>query len=169
MTSCAVHVDRPEAVDTAYVASNMQPQPQVPNISLTRAQATGLLLGLGLAAGMEFYTFNAINLVLVDLAGSLGVSRAKTDDAYVEGQRYNWSYANPIRDLREGAISGGRVRIVAAGIQSCGSRARALQAIDCHRYLRCSLAATRPSICGAQNRPRPVAGPGDRRNTWGNC
>ena len=33
-----------------------------------------LLLGLGLATGAEFYTFDAMNLVLVDMAGSLGVS-----------------------------------------------------------------------------------------------
>jgi MFS transporter, DHA2 family, multidrug resistance protein len=33
-----------------------------------------LLLGLGLATGMEFFTFDSMNLVLVDLAGTLGVS-----------------------------------------------------------------------------------------------
>jgi MFS transporter, DHA2 family, multidrug resistance protein len=33
-----------------------------------------LLLGLGLATGMEFYTADSINLVLTDLAGSFGVS-----------------------------------------------------------------------------------------------
>lgn len=33
-----------------------------------------LLVGLGLATGMEFFTFDAMNLVLVDLAGALGVS-----------------------------------------------------------------------------------------------
>lgn len=35
---------------------------------------TRLLLGLGLATGAEFYTFDAMNLVLVDMAGTLGVS-----------------------------------------------------------------------------------------------
>jgi MFS transporter, DHA2 family, multidrug resistance protein len=52
----------------------VQSQPQVPSIELTGPQLTGLLLGLGLATGMEFYTFDAMNLVLVDLAGTLGVS-----------------------------------------------------------------------------------------------
>ncbi|MGV2290176.1 DHA2 family efflux MFS transporter permease subunit [Trinickia sp. YCB016] len=33
-----------------------------------------LLTGLGLATGMEFYTFDSMNLVLPDLTGSLGVS-----------------------------------------------------------------------------------------------
>jgi len=34
-----------------------------------------LLLGLALATGMEFYTFDSMNLVLPDLTGTLGVSR----------------------------------------------------------------------------------------------
>jgi MFS transporter, DHA2 family, multidrug resistance protein len=34
-----------------------------------------LLLGLSLSAGMEFYTFDSMNLVLTDLTGTLGVSR----------------------------------------------------------------------------------------------
>jgi MFS transporter, DHA2 family, multidrug resistance protein len=38
------------------------------------AQTGGLLVGLGLATGMEFFTFDAMNLVLVDLSGALGVS-----------------------------------------------------------------------------------------------
>jgi MFS transporter, DHA2 family, multidrug resistance protein len=33
-----------------------------------------LLIGLGLATGMEFYTFDSMNLVLADLTGTLGVS-----------------------------------------------------------------------------------------------
>ena len=33
-----------------------------------------LLLGLGLATGMEFYTFDSVNLVLPDMAGTLGLS-----------------------------------------------------------------------------------------------
>lgn len=41
---------------------------------LTPTQVRWLLLGLGLATGMEFFTFDAMNLVLVDLAGTLGVS-----------------------------------------------------------------------------------------------
>ncbi|WP_240324725.1 DHA2 family efflux MFS transporter permease subunit [Trinickia diaoshuihuensis] len=35
---------------------------------------SSLLLGLGLATGMEFYTFDSMNLVLPDLTGTLGVS-----------------------------------------------------------------------------------------------
>jgi hypothetical protein len=32
-----------------------------------------MLLGLGLATWMEFYTYDAVNLVLPDIAGSFGV------------------------------------------------------------------------------------------------
>jgi DHA2 family multidrug resistance protein len=42
--------------------------------ALTPPHVNLLLLGLGLATGMEFYTFDSINLVLVDLTGTLGVS-----------------------------------------------------------------------------------------------
>ena len=42
--------------------------------NLTPAQTRLLLLGLGLATGMEFYTFDSMNLVLADLTGTLGVS-----------------------------------------------------------------------------------------------
>jgi DHA2 family multidrug resistance protein len=38
------------------------------------AHAFPLLMGLGLATGMEFYTFDSVNLVLPDLTGTLGVS-----------------------------------------------------------------------------------------------
>jgi DHA2 family multidrug resistance protein len=34
----------------------------------------GLLMGLGLATGMEFYTFDSVNLVLPDVTGTLGLS-----------------------------------------------------------------------------------------------
>jgi MFS transporter, DHA2 family, multidrug resistance protein len=34
----------------------------------------GLLIGLGLATGMEFYTFDSVNLVLPDMTGTLGLS-----------------------------------------------------------------------------------------------
>ncbi|WOD14542.1 hypothetical protein [Paraburkholderia kirstenboschensis] len=33
-----------------------------------------LLMGLGLATGMEFYTFDTMNVVLADQTGTLGVS-----------------------------------------------------------------------------------------------
>ena len=38
------------------------------------AHSRRLLLGLGLATGMEFYTFDSVNLVLSDMAGTLGLS-----------------------------------------------------------------------------------------------
>jgi MFS transporter, DHA2 family, multidrug resistance protein len=38
------------------------------------AHTRWLLLGLGLATGMEFYTFDSVNLVLPDMAGTLGLS-----------------------------------------------------------------------------------------------
>ena len=37
-------------------------------------KSRGLLLGLALATGMEFYTFDSVNLVLSDMAGTLGLS-----------------------------------------------------------------------------------------------
>jgi MFS transporter, DHA2 family, multidrug resistance protein len=42
--------------------------------TLSSAQLRFLLLGLSLATGMEFYTFDSMNLVLADLTGSFGVS-----------------------------------------------------------------------------------------------
>jgi DHA2 family multidrug resistance protein len=41
---------------------------------LSSSKTRMLLLGLALATGMEFYTFDSMNLVLVDIAGTLGVS-----------------------------------------------------------------------------------------------
>jgi DHA2 family multidrug resistance protein len=41
---------------------------------LSPAHTRGLLIGLGLATGMEFYTVDSVNLVLPDVAGSLGLS-----------------------------------------------------------------------------------------------
>ena len=38
------------------------------------ADTRGFLMGLGLATGMEFYTFDSVNLVLPDVAGTLGLS-----------------------------------------------------------------------------------------------
>ena len=38
------------------------------------AHSSGLLLGLALATGMEFYTFDSVNLVLPDMTGTLGLS-----------------------------------------------------------------------------------------------
>ena len=42
--------------------------------TLSQSHLRLLLLGLSLATGMEFYTFDSMNLVLADLTGSLGVS-----------------------------------------------------------------------------------------------
>jgi DHA2 family multidrug resistance protein len=43
-------------------------------LAFSPRQTRMLLLGLALATGMEFYTFDSMNLVLVDIAGTLGVS-----------------------------------------------------------------------------------------------
>jgi len=46
--------------------------PQFPAVSPTQA---GLILaGLSMATGMEFYTFDSMNLVLPDITGALGAS-----------------------------------------------------------------------------------------------
>lgn len=42
---------------------------------MSPAQTKRVLLGLGLATWMEFYTFDAVNLVLPDMAGSFAVSQ----------------------------------------------------------------------------------------------
>jgi DHA2 family multidrug resistance protein len=41
---------------------------------VSSSHSRGLLLGLGLATGMEFYTFDSVNLVLPDMTGTLGLS-----------------------------------------------------------------------------------------------
>jgi len=49
--------------------------PGSPAVTLVSAQHTRwLLLGLALATGMEFYTFDSVNLVLTDVTGTLGLS-----------------------------------------------------------------------------------------------
>jgi MFS transporter, DHA2 family, multidrug resistance protein len=55
------------------IANISSPQPEV-SIALSPAHVRCLLLGLGFATGMEFYTFDSVNLVLPDLTGTLGVS-----------------------------------------------------------------------------------------------
>jgi len=59
--------------DTALQAS-MPASPAPAGLTLSPAHTRLLLLGLGLATGMEFYTFDSMNLVLADLTGTLGVS-----------------------------------------------------------------------------------------------
>jgi DHA2 family multidrug resistance protein len=44
-------------------------------VAMSPTQTGRLLLGLGLATWMEFYTFDAVNLVLPDMAGTFGVSQ----------------------------------------------------------------------------------------------
>lgn len=49
---------------------------RTPALSKKGAGATnGLLLGLGLATWMEFYTYDGVNLVLPDMAGTFGISQ----------------------------------------------------------------------------------------------
>src|ERR1700756_850663 len=55
------------------VANIASPQPEASTV-LSPAHVHFFLLGLGLATGMEFYTFDSMNLVLADLTGTLGVS-----------------------------------------------------------------------------------------------
>jgi MFS transporter, DHA2 family, multidrug resistance protein len=47
---------------------------RAPVTLVSPAHIRGLLLGLGLATGMEFYTFDSVNLVLPDVTGTLGLS-----------------------------------------------------------------------------------------------
>src|SRR5580700_5008021 len=42
---------------------------------MSPGQTNRLLIGLGLATWMEFYTYDVVNLVLPDMAGSFGISQ----------------------------------------------------------------------------------------------
>jgi MFS transporter, DHA2 family, multidrug resistance protein len=59
----------------------MNQQPANPNVftgvamTPAPAQVRMMLLGLGFATSLEFYTFDGVNLVLPDLAGTFGVTR----------------------------------------------------------------------------------------------
>src|SRR5580704_14009146 len=46
-----------------------------PTTSKRAGTTTGVLLGLGLATWMEFYTYDGVNLVLPDMAGTFGISQ----------------------------------------------------------------------------------------------
>jgi DHA2 family multidrug resistance protein len=59
---------------TSRAASTSAPLSLVQAPASMPAHAFPLLIGLGLATGMEFYTFDSINLVLPDLTGTLGVT-----------------------------------------------------------------------------------------------
>jgi DHA2 family multidrug resistance protein len=51
------------------------PAPAIPQFpAISPAQAGLILAGLSMATGMEFYTFDSVNLVLPDITGALGVS-----------------------------------------------------------------------------------------------
>jgi MFS transporter, DHA2 family, multidrug resistance protein len=59
---------------TTLPVSFQAPPPSGATHVATPAARTWLLLGLGLATGAEFYTNDAMNLVLPDITGTLGVS-----------------------------------------------------------------------------------------------
>src|SRR5271168_4957531 len=46
-----------------------------PHATAPQALPFPLVLGLGLATAMQFYTFDSINLILPDMAGAFGASR----------------------------------------------------------------------------------------------
>ena len=62
---------------TSATASGTGPAPAPPSFvaGMTPGQTARVLLGLGLATWTEFYTFDSVNLVLPDMAGSLGLSQ----------------------------------------------------------------------------------------------
>jgi MFS transporter, DHA2 family, multidrug resistance protein len=62
------------ALPSALSESRPSPPTTAPAPALNPVHTRRLLVGLGLATGMEFYTFDSVNLVLPDLTGSLGVS-----------------------------------------------------------------------------------------------
>ncbi|WP_255219144.1 MFS transporter [Paraburkholderia kururiensis] len=69
MTDLALSTSASHAPAQAGGAAASAALPTIPP-----AHTGPLLMGLGLATGMEFYTFDSMNLVLPDLTGSLGVS-----------------------------------------------------------------------------------------------
>jgi DHA2 family multidrug resistance protein len=58
---------------TMPAANSGSPKSEVP-AALSPTHVRVLLLGLGFATGMEFYTVDSVNLVLTDLTGTLGVT-----------------------------------------------------------------------------------------------
>lgn len=61
--------------NTTSPAPGGTPPPANAAPALSADQIGRMLLGLGLATWMEFYTFDAVNLVLPDMAGSFGISQ----------------------------------------------------------------------------------------------
>src|SRR6202046_1491815 len=65
----------PTAPTSANPAANPAPNPPPwASAAMSPTQTRLLLAGLGLATGMEFYTFDSVNLVLPDMTGTLGIS-----------------------------------------------------------------------------------------------
>ncbi|RDS80861.1 MFS transporter [Dyella monticola] len=60
---------------TEISANVTHPSAQSARRPLSLSDAKMLLFGLGLATAVEFYTFDGVNLVLPDMAGSFGISR----------------------------------------------------------------------------------------------
>src|ERR1700681_2930730 len=60
--------------DSALPTSMPASPPPMAALTMSPAHTRLLLMGLGLATGMEFYTFDSMKLVLADLTGTLGVS-----------------------------------------------------------------------------------------------
>jgi MFS transporter, DHA2 family, multidrug resistance protein len=60
--------------DAVLASTKFGSSPEMGFPALSQFQIRMLLLGLGLTTGMEFYTFDSVNLVLPDLTGTLGVS-----------------------------------------------------------------------------------------------
>lgn len=60
---------------TSQSISGTAPAASGSALALSTQQTKMLLLGLGLATALEFYTFDGVNLVLPDMAGSFGISR----------------------------------------------------------------------------------------------
>jgi DHA2 family multidrug resistance protein len=64
-----------QAAPQARIVTAGPPASQMSPGQMSPSQTSRLLIGLGLATWMEFYTFDAVNLVLPDMAGSFGISR----------------------------------------------------------------------------------------------
>jgi hypothetical protein len=58
-----------------------------------------MLLGLGLATWMEFYTYDGVNLVLPDMAGTLGLSQDQASWTLHSSRLYEHLHATGPRTL----------------------------------------------------------------------
>jgi MFS transporter, DHA2 family, multidrug resistance protein len=64
-----------QAAPQSPIVANSPAGGQMSPSQMSPGQTRQLLIGLGLATWMEFYTYDAVNLVLPDMAGSLGISQ----------------------------------------------------------------------------------------------